>query len=225
MFKKEEIMPVVDAGDVARKLKLDYSRGIKDQNEKAIEGVNELWAHLLEPHIQLKTLAKEACDFICRRFSIASTAIAFRNPIDLKYRYEGVSGLTDDVVAGFMKLSYTREELLNPEVYKSHEISKYSRIFLGEEHPYANGEEFSYTHPGLIGMKRRSLTDSLEADYIDTFILDTSGELAGFIEFSGTRLRKLPDTTTIKWVELIALMFGAAIRIRPIQASELTHPG
>ena len=214
MFKKEEILPVVEAGDVARKLKLDYARGVKDQHEKAVEGTNELWERILQPDVEIKTLAKDACEFICKRFSIASTAIALRSSADFKYRYEAVAGLSDEIVAGFMKLSYTRDELLNSSTYKSHEVSKYSRIFLGEEHPYAAGEEFSYSHPGLMGMKRRSLTDSLEADYIDTFILDAAGEIAGYIEISGTRLRKIPDTTTIKWVELIAFMFGAALRLR-----------
>ena len=214
MFRKEEPLPVVDARDVARKLKLDYSRGVKDQNEKAVEGVNELWEHILQQEVEMKVIAKDASDLICKRFGIASAAIALRSSADLKYRYEAVAGLSAEIVNGFMKLSYTRDELLNPAVYKNYEVSKYSKIFLGEDHPYANGEEFSYSHPGLIGMKRRSLTDSLEADYIDTYIYDPGGEIAGYIEISGTRLGKLPDTTTIKWVEHIAFMLGAALRLR-----------
>lgn len=214
MFKKEEVLPVVGAADVARKVQLDYSRGVKDQNEKAVEGVNELFSHALAPNFDIVSLARETCDLVCRRFGIASASVALRSAEDHRYRYVAVVGLSDQVVADFMKISYAKDDLLNPAVYKSHEVSKYSRIFLAEEHPYADGEEFSYTHPGLMGMKRRSLTDSLEADYIDTFILDSDGDIFGYIEISGTRLRKLPDTVTIKWVELIAHMLSAAIRLR-----------
>lgn len=214
MFKKEEVLPVVDAADVARKLKLDYSRGIKDQNEKAVEAVNELWARIWQPEVDMRTLAKETCEMICKRFGIASAGIALRSPIDGLYRYEAVVGLSEESSASFMKICYNKEQLLDPTVYKSYEISKYSKLFLGEDHPYAVGEESTYVHPGLIGIKRRALTDSLEADYIDTFIPDESGEIAGYIEITGTRLRKLPDTTTIKWMEHIAFMLGAAMRLR-----------
>jgi hypothetical protein len=168
----------------------------------------------------MKIIAKEACELICRRFGIASTAIALMSHLDMKYRYAAVVGLSDELIAGFMKLSWSREELLSPNMYKFYEVSKYSFLFLGEDHPYAPGEEFTFLHPGLIGMKRRALTDSLEADYIDTFIYDAAGEIAGFIEFSGTRLRKLPDSTTIKWVEHIAFMLGAALRLRPTHLNE-----
>lgn len=214
MMRKNEPLPTVSSADVARKLVLDYARGIKDQNEKAIEGMNELLQRVLQPDADMKTIANAACDLIGRRFGIAGTSVAFRDPNDLKFRYEAFAGLSESVVEGMKKLCYTKEQLLDPSVYKSYELSRYSRIFLGEDHPYAEGEEFSYSHPGLIGMRRRALSDSLEADYIDTFMFDTSGETIGYIEISGTRLMKLPDTVTIKSVELIALMLSAAIRLR-----------
>ncbi len=215
MLKKEEMAPPpVTAGDVARKLALDYSRGVKDQHEKAVEGINELFHRVLQPDIEVRTLAKEACELICRRFGIAGTSVALRSSTDLRFRYEAFAGLSDDVVAGMRKLSYTKDQLLDPKVYKSYELSKFSRVFLGEDHPYADGEEFSYSHPGLIGLRRRSVTDSLEADYIDTFMYDVAGDPVGYIEISGTRLMKLPDTATIKSVELMAFMLNAGLRLR-----------
>jgi hypothetical protein len=218
MSSTDETFQVVSPGDVARRLKLDYSRGVKDQTQKVLEDIIELCNQVDLPDIPLKTIMTQACELIVKRLGIACATIGLRNHLDGIYRYEAFAGLPEDVVSQFMKLSYTREQLTSENTYKSYEISKHSRIFLGEDHPYAEGEEFSYSHPGLLDMRRRSVTDSLEADYIDTFIYDTSGEIIGWIEISGTRLRRIPDVTTIKWVEVIAFVIGASLRLRRQEA-------
>jgi hypothetical protein len=155
---------------------------------------------------------KDAAELISKLFGIESVAIGVRDPVDRLYRYKAVVGLEKQVVDGFSKLTYTKEELLNTNTYPNHEISSHTRLFLSEEHPYAEGEEFTYRRPGLIGMKRRTLTDSLEADYLDIFFHEPEGDILGFIEISGTRLRKLPDAATIKWIELISAILGVAVQ-------------
>jgi len=214
MSSTDEPFQVVGPGEVARRLKLDYSRGVKDQTQKVLEEIIELCAQINRSDIPLNTVMTRACELIVKRLGIASATIGLRNHLDGIYRYEAFAGLANEVVAQFMKLSYTREQLTNQSTYKSYEISRSSRIFLGEDHPYADGEEFSYQRPGLLDMKRHSVTDSLEADYIDTFFFDAAGEIVGWIEISGTRLKRIPDVTTIKWVEVISFILEAAVRLR-----------
>jgi hypothetical protein len=60
-------------------------------------------------------------------------------------------------------------------------------------------------------MKRRTVTDSLEADYLDIFFHEPDGNILGFIEISGTRLRKLPDAATIRWIELVGALLGVGL--------------
>lgn len=218
MFSTDETSKAVDPSDVARKLKMEYSRGVKDQTQKVLEEIIELCVQVERPDIPLKTILTKAAELIVKRLGIANVAIGLKNHLDGIYRYETVVGVPDDVAAQYWKLSYTREQLTNQSTYKSYEISRSSRIFLGEDHPYADGEEFSYLRPGLLDMKRRSITDSLEADYIDTFFFDAAGEIIGWIEISGTRLKKIPDVTTIKWVEVISFVLEAAVRIRKHEA-------
>lgn len=60
-------------------------------------------------------------------------------------------------------------------------------------------------------MRRLSPSDSLEADYIDIWIQGVNGKLLGWIEISGTRTAKLPDVLTIRQIEIIASIIGAAL--------------
>ena len=124
-----------------------------------------------------------------------------------------VLGVDQETVEGFKRLVYTQGQALNPGTYPGYEISSHTRLYLGEDHPYADGEEFTYRVPSLIGAeKRRSLTDSIEADYVDIFMYGPDKNLLGWIELSGTRMRKLPDATTLRWLELIAYILGFALR-------------
>ncbi len=205
-----DIPAVVDPKQVALKMKLDYSRGVKDHSVRSIEALNELLWEMESPGFELGRFLKEAAEMISRQFGIASVAICTRDP-DGKYRYKTVVGLSAEATTGFNDIEYTAEQLLDPKTYPSYEISRHVRLYLGEDHPYADGEESSYQRPGLIGMKRHSLTESLEADYLDFFFYDPNEGLLGYVEASGTRLRKLPDSTTIIWLELVSAVIGIAI--------------
>jgi hypothetical protein len=203
---------VVDPKEVALRMRLDYSRGVKDHTTRALEAVCDLCWKLEQPHLTADSFLRDAAELISKLFGIESVAIGVRDPVDRLYRYKAVVGLEKEIADGFSNLTYTREQLLNESTYPSHEISGHTRLFLSEEHPYAEGEEFTYRRPGLIGMKRRTLTDSLEADYLDIFFRGPDGDILGFIEISGTRLRKMPDAATIRWVELIGALLGVAVQ-------------
>jgi len=210
--KSRDAAMIVSPKDVALKMKIDYSRGVKDQTSKNLEAVCGLCWKFEQPHLNLDSFMQETADLISRLFSIESVAIGVRDPADKLYKYKVVTGLDKETAEGYRNLKYTREQLLEPGTYPSYEISDHTRVFLAEDHPYATGEEFTYRRPGLIGMKRRTLTDSLEADYLDFLFYDPVGEILGFVETSGTRLRRLPDTTTIRWIELLAFVLGAALQ-------------
>ena len=84
-------------------------------------------------------------------------------------------------------------------------------VFLAEDNPYVEGEEETYSHPVLLGSRRKSLTDSVEGDYIDIMIFGKGDEMIGWIEIAGTRAGKIPDIATIRWIEVISKVIGAAI--------------
>jgi hypothetical protein len=204
----------VDPKDVASKMKFEYSRGAWTPSTKVLDAVTRLCWQLENRDMTADAMIREVANSITKHLGIASVAIATRDPLDKLYRYKAVIGLDDQAVRDFMRIVYTKEQLMDANTYPSYEISSRTRLYLGEDHPYAPGEEFGYKRPGLLGMNRGSLTENLEADYLDFYFPGADGDIAGFIETSGTKFRQLPDTSTILWIELIASILGHALRLK-----------
>jgi hypothetical protein len=214
MDRSDKSTDVVSPHEVARKLKTDYSYGTIDHTTKALEDICKLCWRFERSDIRFQDFLGEIADLISKRFGIASVSIAVRDPLDRLYRYRAVNGIDEKAIEEFKRIAYTKAQVTDTNTYPSHEISSHTKIYLTEEHPYAPGEEFSFRRPGLIGMKRRSSSDCLEADYLDSFFYGHDKEILGWIEISGTRLRKLPDAATIRWIELIAFMVGQALQVK-----------
>ncbi len=212
---------VVTPTEVAMKMKLDYAHGLRDPTSKILEAILAMAAKLEKPGFDLRAILQESAEMISRNLGIASVAIGLWNPSLMKYKYEVVVGLNPESVKGFMALSYNRNELTDPKTYPQHDISRMTKVFLGEEHPYADNEEFSYNKPILLGMNRYAVDESLEADYLCVFFRGPGDEILGWMDISGTRLKKLPDSTTIRWIELIGQILGMAVRIRAHASQDL----
>jgi hypothetical protein len=200
----------VNPKDVAQKMKLEYSRGVKDHTAKSLDALCGLLWKFEKTDVGFRTFAQDAAEVISRLFAIESVAVGTRDPADRLYKYVFVTGLDGEVTEAYKSLKYSREQLLDPVTYPCYDISEHTKLFLAEDHPYAQGEELTYRRPGMIGLRRRDLTDSLEADYLDIFFRGHGEEILGFIETSGTRLKKLPDAATIRWIELVAGILGVA---------------
>lgn len=213
MSEADKTPEVVGPEEVARKLRTDYAHGQLDPTMKSLEAVSSLCWDLERSDVRIMDFLANVADLISRHFGIAGVTIAVRDP-DRHYRYKVMSGLERDAVLQLKSLSYTKAQVLDGSVYPGHVISSHTKLYLAEDHPFTAEEEASYKYPGLIGMKRRSLTESLEADYLDFFFYDQDNEILGWIETSGTRLRKLPDAVTVRWIELIAVIVGHAVQMK-----------
>jgi len=201
----------VDHEDVARKWKLDYLSAIRDQTNRTLEGIQKLFSHFQKPEIDIRALLQDAADMIARQLGIKEVTIGLRSPADGLYRYEVMVGVREDAEKGHRRIAYTADDFRDNSKYKGTALSKYSRLFLAEDSPYVNDEKDSYSRPVLLGLRRGSMTESLEGDYIDVHIYGMEDNLVGWIELSGTKTGNIPDVTTIRWVELISRIIGTAI--------------
>jgi len=209
--KRYTSQPTIDHRTIPDKIKLDYSHGIKDPTQKALEGLQTLLSHFQGSQIDIDRFLNEAAEFISRQFGIDNVAIGLRDPKDGLYRYRAMAGFRGDALEAHKKIAYKKEQFFEEGEYHGVNISKYSRIYLAESNVPTEEEMRSYNRPVLLTMKRKDATDSLEGDYIDTGIYGSGDELLGWIEISGTRTMKLPDVTTIRWVEVIASIIAAAL--------------
>lgn len=201
----------MDHRDIPLRLKFEYSHTLKDQTQKALESLQSLLEHLSRPVIDVSELMQQTADTICKQFGIDSVAIGLKDPRDGKYRYSIMSGYREEAIQNLKQLAYEIDDFYKDDSYNGTFISKYTKIFLAEDNEYKDLDKVAYNRPMLLGLKRRSLNDSLEADYLDSFIIGADEELLGWIEISGTRTGKLPDAVTIRWVETAGAIVAAAL--------------
>jgi len=209
--KRYTSQPTIDHRTIPDKIKIDYSHGIRDPTQKALEGLQTLLSHCQGSQTDIDKFLNEAAEFIWRQFGIDNVAIGLRDPKDGLYRYRAMVGFRGDALEAHKKIAYKKEQFFEDGEFHGVKISKYSSIYLAEDNVLTEEERSAYNRPVLLTMKRRDPTDSLEGDYIDTGIYGSHDELVGWIETSGTRTMKLPDVTTIRWVEVIASIIAAAL--------------
>jgi len=201
----------VDHNEIARKMKIDYTHGAKDKNERALDGILSLFSHFQRPQMDLHALLVDAANVIYKQLGVANVSIGLKSASDGLFRYEVIVGVRPDAEAAEKKLAYTEGQFSEDTEYKGTMIGKISKLYLAEDLPYKDDEIGTYDRKVLLGMRRLSPSDSLEADYIDTWIKGVNGKLLGWIEISGLRTGKLPDIQTIKQIEVIASIIGAAL--------------
>jgi hypothetical protein len=196
------------------KLKFDYIHGALEPVYRSLEGIQSLLRHLRGSKVEIDALLQEAANLISRQYGIAEVAIGLRDPKDGLYRYRAIAGFRNHAAAGHKALAYTKDQFYDGSEFNGSDISKYSRIYLEEDNVPTEEEKKAYNRPALFARRRPSETDSLEGDYIDVRILGEGEDLLGWIEMSGTRTMKLPDISTIRWVEVIASIIAVALNKR-----------
>lgn len=210
----------VEPDAVKRKLKFDYMKAKSENTSKVMDGFSQLLAHFHKQPLDVRELMQDAASFIQRHFRLRWVMIGLRSPSDGLYRYEFMSGMRDDAWAQHRKKAYKLEDFTTYTNYKGGDISRLSRVYLQEENVlYKEDEEKGLNRPALYHARRLLPDDVLEADYIDTLIIGYGETILGWIEFSGSVTGKLPDPMTIRSIETISTILGAALASAEAQRS------
>jgi len=199
---------------IKKRMWLAYQYACSNPANERTDCVHALITKLADPDFDKHMFLQEAADTINAKLAIKEITIGLRSPSDGLYRYEVMSGLSDSEWEAHKGLSYKREDFYSQDVYKFMQISKYTRLLLAEDNPYANGEEATYERELMLQSKRKSLDDTIEGDYLDICIFGKGDDLIGWIEISGMENGRFPDTETIKCLELLASVIGVALARR-----------
>ena len=209
---------------IKRRMWLDYQRATSDPSN-AIDCIHDLINELANPSLDMHQFLLDAAETINKRLCIEEVTIGLKSPQDGIFRYEVMSGLSDSEWEAHKRLTYTRDQFDNPDIYKFFRISKYTRLYLAEDNPYGNGEEETYDKSRMLESVRKSLEDTIEGDYLDIYILGKNDELEGWLEISGLNNGKFPDIQTLKVVELLASVIGIALaRHGPVRVLRRKRP-
>lgn len=201
----------IDPEAVKRKIWVDYQYAHKDRENEVIDAIHKLIVLTRDPSVDLRRIMQAAADTIREKLWIREVTIGLKGQSDGKFRYEVMSGLKNTTWAALKELKYSFEDFSNPDIYKAKHISRYTKLFLQEDNPYAPGEEATFDRTIIPDLERKALDATLSADYLDINIFGSKEDLIGWIEISGKIDGKLPDAFTIKCVELIASVLSAAI--------------
>jgi len=196
---------------VKRRMWIDYQYADKDRTNSLLAILRDIAQVLMDPSRSLRMLMQEAANTIQRKLWIKEVTIGLKDLADGTYKYEVMAGLKESTWSAHRSIAYTIEEFNNPTQYKGKQISRFTKLFLSEDDPYAKNEVQTYDKPIMLQMARRALDDSIEGDYLDINILGSDDELLGWIEISGTVTGKLPDIATIRTIEGMASVLALAI--------------
>jgi hypothetical protein len=199
---------------IKKRMWLAYQYACNNPANERTDAIHVLVTKLADPGIDMHLFLQEAADTINTKLAFKEVTIGLRSPSDGMYRYEVMSGLTDSEWEAHKNLSYKHEDFYNQDVYKSMQISRYTRLLLADDNPYANGEESTYERELMLQSKRKSLDDTIEGDYLDICIFGKEGDLLGWIETSGMKNGRFPDAETVKCLELLASVIGVALARR-----------
>ena len=208
------LYPVVDPETVKRKLRFDYLKAKNDPTSRTLDGFTSLLQHFQKPRLVIHEMVQDAVTYIQKQFRLRWVIAGLRGD-DGMYRYDVMSGLRDEAWARQRTKVYARADFMPAsDRYNCGEISKISRVYLEEQNPLYKEDEQTVNRPVLLRSKRDSDETCLEADYIDMLILGSKDELLGWIDYSGTIAGEFPDPSTVKNVEVICAIIGAAIASR-----------
>lgn len=199
---------------VANRIRIDYQHASMRSEIKVLDSLQKIISDCQSPHQSQTAFLNAVAQYIYRQLYIHSLSIGVRDPTDGKYHYAAFAGLRKQAEDTLRKCVYSKEEFLDPKKYPGFTISKFTKLFLTENNPYAPGEEESYNRPLMLTQSRNSFDDSIEGDYLDIMILDDKHEIMGWIEISGTKQGKLPDATTIYWLELVGSLIGMILTVK-----------
>jgi hypothetical protein len=199
---------------IKKRMWLAYQYACSNPANERTDCVHALITKLADPDIDMHMFLQEAVNTINAKLAIKEITIGLRSPADGLYRYEVMSGLSDSEWEAHKGLSYKLEDFSSQDVYKFMQISRYTRLLLAEDNPYAEGEDATYERELMLQSKRKSLDDTIEGDYLDICIFGKGDDLLGWIEISGMENGRFPDTETIKCLELLASVIGVALARR-----------
>jgi len=208
------LYPTVDPETVKRRLRFEYLKAKNDPTSRTLDEFTSLLQHFQKPRLVIHDLAQDAASYIQKQFRLRWTLIGFRGN-DGMYRYDVMSGMRDEGWARHKTKAWTQKDFMSTsDRYNYADISKISRVYLEEQNPLLKEDEQAVNRPALLRSKRDSDETCLEADYIDTLILGNKDEMLGWIEYSGTIAGEFPDPWTVRNVEVISAIIGAAIASR-----------
>ena len=211
MGKEHDSQPIHEK--IKWKMKYDYMHAQTDRVHKGLGSLQAAFALSQRTDLDQMGFLQQVVNILGKSFKIKAVTIGLRG-VDGNYRYLVMSGIRDETWNFVRTIVYTEADFGESSIYKGAMISKLSKMCLAEDLPFPEREKDGFNRPFIVGIKRRSPEDWIEGDYLDVQIRGTRGNLLGWIEIIGTNDGKIPDVTTVKFLETFAEIIAGRIESR-----------
>ena len=191
-------------------LREHYSPVQRNNDEKVSGAIASLMETVNDRRKATQWILEETVRMIHRSFEFQSLSIALRDR-DHDFKYAATTGISEEAKKVLFSIHYSESELFDESIFPHTSISDITKFFMSESEPYQPGEETTFFRPVMLAKRRESPEEMLPGDYIDFVFRNRSNEIMGFIEVGETRTNRLPERSTILWLELIATLLGAVL--------------
>jgi len=192
----------------ASEIKRRYSPVPKDETEKIFDNLQTFFSYAQEPGRSLQSILDKAIRLIYRLFNFKEVAIAVKSEKDGLYRYVSILGFTKEAEEAQRRIALTFEETEDTDKYPTINLGKLSEFNIEDGTTLEEDELLAFNRPSLLPKERKSFDEVLESDYFTINIFGYKDEFLGWIEIGDPRSGKLPERSTIKWIELICSTLG-----------------
>ncbi len=163
----------------------------------------------------LRSFLEQVARTIFKLFDFEEVSIGLKDKKEDKWRYEVIFGYTKQVESNLRKIEYDRDDMFGSSKYPNIQIGRLSELIVVEGIP--DEESNFYNRPFKVGAKRQSMDEFHEGDFMDFWIYGPNKEIISWIELSRPRTGKMPQRSTVRWVELIAGACSSIIRNKWIE--------
>jgi hypothetical protein len=177
-----------------------------DESERLLDAVLKFLNALENRRLTRADLLRQAAELMRRGFGFEEVSVLTKSSDNL-FRYEIVLGYEKEPERELKLLSYTEDEIRNPDTATGVKISKHIDLTIAEAEQ-KEGQTIGYAHPQLISVPRKNSDDFTYGDYIDVYVCGKDDKFLAVFELSNPRDGKLPSGGKLKWLGLFATVMG-----------------
>lgn len=170
----------------------------------------------------LDELLKDVLKTLAQLLGIKRMTFGLKTEDGSMFKVRAVYGYTEERAAEVLKAQYTAEnidQIVNPDRHRaaggiakwSKKIGRMTYYLPAESLTMDPSEMVYYPEPELLRLPRKTKDHWHELDYMDTYIRDSNGSVAAYIEILKPRDDRIPDQETVEVIEIFASLVGIAL--------------
>ena len=196
-----------------------YTGTPKDDFERMMLELATLMEYSMDRRNQLNRVLDKVARTIQKLFEFRAVSIGLKDE-EGSFKYAVLIGHPPEQEVALRKLKYDMSEMLDYDKYPNVRLGRISQYNPVEAFPENEKELMAHGKPTLPDSPRKVLNEFKQGDYMDFYMHGYEGKLLGWIEVSNTKDNKMPERSSVRWIELISDMTALVLQLRSHREKE-----